>query len=94
MYTDTDSLIEYNIECDEIMKRDIIRFDTSDYSADNAYGMLLANKKVHGLMKEEINVLMTEFVGLRAKMYAVRVDGKNDSKKAIGVKSSANDNIP
>jgi len=33
MYTDTDSLI-YNIECDdvyEIMKRDISRFDTSDY---------------------------------------------------------------
>jgi len=58
VYTDMDSLIiEYNIECDEIMKRDIIRFDTSDYPADNAYSMLFANKKVHGLMKEKNNVI-------------------------------------
>ena len=31
---------------------------------------------------------MTEFVGLRAKMYAVRVDGKRETKKAKGVKSN------
>jgi len=37
MYTDTDSLI-YHIECDDvynIMKRDISRFDMSDYMVDN-----------------------------------------------------------
>ena len=91
MYTDTDSLIYY-IECDnvyETMKRDIARFDTSDYPADNVYDMPLANKKVLGLMKDENNgVLMTEFVGLRAKMYAARVDGKKDIKKAKGVKNN------
>ncbi|KYN06789.1 hypothetical protein ALC62_02255, partial [Cyphomyrmex costatus] len=91
MYTDTDSLI-YRVECDDVyaaMKRDIARFDTSDYQADNAYGMPLANKKVPGLMKDENNgAIMTEFVGLRAKMYALRVDGKRDTKKAKGVKSS------
>ncbi|KYN23233.1 hypothetical protein ALC57_04350 [Trachymyrmex cornetzi] len=91
MYTDTDSLI-YRIECDdayECMKRDIARFDTSDYPADNAYGMSLANKKVPGLMKDENNgMIMTEFVGLRAKMYAVMVDGKKDTKKAKDVKSN------
>jgi len=41
MYTDTDSLI-YHIECDDVyenMKRDIVRFDTSDYTADNPYGI-------------------------------------------------------
>jgi len=28
------------------MKRDIAKFDTSDYPIDNMYGMFLANKKV------------------------------------------------
>jgi len=84
MYTDTDSLI-YLIECEDvynIMKRDISRFDTSDYVVDKAYGIPLVNKKVPGLMKDENNdAIMTEFVGLRAKMYALRVDGKKDIKK-------------
>ncbi|KYN10054.1 hypothetical protein ALC57_17743, partial [Trachymyrmex cornetzi] len=74
MYTDTDSLI-YRIECDDVydqMKRDITRFDTSDYSTDNP-----------GLMKDENNgAILTEFVGLRAKMYAL------DTKKAKGIKSN------
>ncbi|XP_036147863.1 uncharacterized protein LOC118647314 [Monomorium pharaonis] len=91
MYTDTDSLI-YLVECEDIyetMKRDIARFDTSDYPVDNAYGMLLKNKKVPGLMKDENNgVIMTEFVGLRVKMYALKVDGKKDTKKAKGVKNN------
>ena len=91
MYTDTDSLI-YRVECEDVyetMKRDIARFDTSDYPMDNAYGMPLANKKVPGLMKDENNgAIMTEFVGLRAKMYAVRVDDKKDIKKVKGVKNN------
>ncbi|KYN21765.1 hypothetical protein ALC57_05866 [Trachymyrmex cornetzi] len=91
MYSDTDSLID-RIECDdayETMKRDIARFDTSDYPVENAYGMPLANKKVPGLMKDENNgMIMTEIVGLKAKMYSVRVDGKKDIKKVKGVKSN------
>ncbi|XP_029673716.1 uncharacterized protein LOC115241896 [Formica exsecta] len=91
MYTDTDSLI-YHIECEDVyenMKRDIARFVTSDYPANNAYGIPLENKKVPGLMKDENNgAIMTEFVGLRAKMYALRVDSKKDTKKVKGVKSN------
>ncbi|XP_036146601.1 uncharacterized protein LOC118646866 [Monomorium pharaonis] len=91
MYTDTDSLIYY-IQCENIyenMRRDIHRFDTSEYPIDNAYGIPLSNKKVPGLMKDENNgAIMTEFVGLRAKMYALKVNGKKDTKKAKGVKSN------
>lgn len=54
------------------MKRDIARFDTTDYAADNAYGMSLANNKIPSLMKDENNGAMTEFVGFKAKMYAGR----------------------
>ncbi|XP_067211792.1 uncharacterized protein [Linepithema humile] len=91
MYIDTDSLI-YFLHCEDAyrdMKRDISKFDTSDYFEDNAYGMPRANKKVPGLMKDENNgAIMTEFVGLRAKMYALRVTGQKDTKKVKGIKKS------
>ncbi|KYN17087.1 hypothetical protein ALC57_10638, partial [Trachymyrmex cornetzi] len=76
MYTDTDSLI-YRVECEDVYE-----------TMKRAYGMLLANKKVPDLMKDENVAIMIEFFGLRAKMYAVRVDGKKDTKKAKGVKSN------
>jgi len=91
MYTDTDSLI-YHIECKDVyenMKRAVNRFDTSDYAANNAYDVPLVNKKVPSLMKDENNgAIMTEFVGLRAKMYALRVNGRKDTKKVKGIKSN------
>ncbi|XP_025161876.1 uncharacterized protein LOC112590207 [Harpegnathos saltator] len=89
LYTDIDSLI-YHIMSDdvyELMKRDIARFDTSDYSQNNIYGMPLKNKKIPGLMKDENNgAIMTEFFGLRTKMYVLKVEGKKDTKRAKGVK--------
>ncbi|XP_076379679.1 uncharacterized protein LOC143259838 [Megalopta genalis] len=76
LYTDTDSLI-YRIACNdayETIKRDIDRCDTSNYDRDNAYGVPIANNKVIGLMKDENGGrIMTEFVGLRSKMYAIQM---------------------
>jgi len=47
------------------------------------------NKKVLGLMKDENNGAITiEFVGLSAKMYAMRMDGKKEIKKAKGIKNN------
>ncbi|KYQ47079.1 hypothetical protein ALC60_13906 [Trachymyrmex zeteki] len=91
MYTDTDSLI-YLLECENVyenIKRDIARFDTSDYPEGNAYDIPRVNTKIHGLMKDENNgAIMTEFVGLRAKMYAFRVIGRSDTKRIKGVKKN------
>lgn len=59
-------------------------FDTGDFSEDNPYNILKANSKV---MKDENNgTIMIEFVGLRSKMYGIRLKGRNTIKKAKGVK--------
>ena len=90
-YTDTDSFI-YMVKCEDFykdMKSNIQHFDTSDYPLDNVYGMPRKNKKVVGLFKDEsCGKLMTEFCGLRSKMYSIRIEGKDDTKKIKGVKAS------
>ena len=39
-------------------------------------------------MKDENGAIMTEFIELKAKMYALRVIGKNDTKRIKGVKKN------
>ena len=74
-YTDTDSFV-HEIEaedfCRNIPKDVKKRFDTSGYSKnDNRPLPIGENKKEIGLMKDELGgKIMTEFVALRAKMYA------------------------
>ena len=87
-YMDTDSLI-YNIETGDFYK-DIAddvpaRFDTSGYLPNRPLPIGL-NKKVIGLMKDELGgEIMEEFVTLRPKMYSYKTSEK-ESKKCKGIK--------
>ncbi|XP_031778312.1 uncharacterized protein LOC116416070 [Nasonia vitripennis] len=73
----------------QIMKEDIHKFDTSDYDENNQFEIPRVNKKVPGLMKDECcGKIMTEFVGLRSKMYSILIDGAETVKKAKGIKSN------
>lgn len=89
LFTDTDSLC-YAIETDDVykdMKNHLAFYDTSDYPT-NHFLHSLTNKKVLGKMKDETNgVPIIEFVGLRSKMYSIKLE-LEEKKRAKGVKKS------
>lgn len=83
LYTDTDSFV-YKITTNNFyddIKADLTsRFDTSDLPPENIYHLPLVNKKVVGKMKDECNgKIITEFIGLRSKMYAYLIHDDNNS---------------
>ena len=74
VYTDTDSLIlhikDKNIY--EIMYKNKVEFDFSDYSSEH-HLYSTENKKVIGKFKDELNgALMTKYCGLRSKLYGYK----------------------
>ena len=91
-YMDTDSFA-YGIETEDFY-RDIgndvkKRFDRSGYSKDDNRPLPIGeNKKVIGLIKDELGgKIMTQFVALRAKMYAYRkIDKEVEEKCYKGTK--------
>ena len=93
LMTDTDSLV-YEIKTEDFYK-DIggdveEKFDTSAYPKDHPSGIKTGvNKKVIGMMKDECSGRqITEFVGLRAKLYALKMEDLSESKKCKGIKKS------
>ena len=88
LFTDTDSLC-YEFKTDDIyedMKDDKQLYDFSDYPKEHSL-YDISNKKVIGKFKDETSSkIITEFVGLRAKMYAFKIDDNHESKKAKGIK--------
>jgi hypothetical protein len=90
MLTDTDSLL-YEIKTEDFYE-DILpdldtHFDMSDYpAAHKCYSGW--NKKKPGYMKDELNgQVATSFVGLRSKMYSIKVCTE-EKKRAKGVAKS------
>lgn len=90
LYTDTDSFIlEVKTDCFySDMLKNLNNYDTSNYPVNNEYKIPKKNKKIPGLFKDELKgELITEFVGLRSKMYCVRSGKIEKMKKAKGVKN-------
>ena len=65
------------------------KFDTSDFPPDHPSGIAGKNKKVLGMMKDEAcGKPFIEFVGLRSKLYSLKMHDGKEQKKAKGVKKS------
>ena len=90
LFTDTDSLT-YEIEAKDVYSdfwNDKDKFDNSDYSVSSPY-FDNTNKKVIGKFKDEAaGILITEFVGLRSKMYSYIKDNRTGGKTAKGIKKN------
>ena len=88
LYTDTDSLVLHFFTDDLFhdMSEFLEKYDTSNY--DQSHPLYSEkNKKVVGLFKDELGgKLITEFVGLRSKMYSY--SGEESGKRAKGVKKA------
>ena len=90
LFTDTDSLT-YEIEAENIYKdfwNDKDMFDNSDYPENSPY-YCNTNKKIIGKFKDEAcGIPITEFVGLKSKMYSYVKDNEKGGKTAKGIKKN------
>ena len=90
LFTDTDSLT-YEIEAKDVYKdffKDKDKFDNSDYPEYSPF-FYKKNKKVIGKFKDEAaGIPITEFVGLRSKMYSYMKDNQKGGKTAKGIKKN------
>ena len=90
LFTDTDSLT-YEIEAKDVYQdfwNDKDKFDNSDYPESSPY-FDKTNKKIIGKFKDEAaGIPITEFVGLRSKMYSYIKDNTKGGKTAKGIKKN------
>ena len=90
LFTDTDSLT-YEIETKDVYSdfwKDKEKFDNSDYPQDSLY-FDKTNKKVIGKFKDETaGIPISEFVGLRSKMYSYIKENNQCGKTAKGIKKN------
>jgi hypothetical protein len=92
LFTDTDSLM-YEIETEDFYRdigKDIhSKFDTSNYPKNHSSGIETGvNKKVIGMFKDEAGgKIISEFVGLRAKLYSFKCE-EMEEKRCKGIKKA------
>ena len=90
LFTDTDSLT-YEIETEDVYQdfwNDKEKFDFSEYPKSSLF-FDETNKKVVGKFKDEAyGIPITEFVGLRSKMYSYVKDNNKEGRTAKGIKKS------
>ena len=88
LMTDTDSL------CYEIKTEDFFKDISGDVPKNHPSGIKTGvNKKVIGMMKDECSgEIMSKFVGLRAKLYATKMDNNEESKKCKGISKTVTKN--
>ena len=88
LFTDTDSLM-YELKTEDVyedLSKHRKMFDNSDCQKDSPFHFT-TNKKVIGKMKDEAaGVPITEFVGLRSRMYSYIKENGKGGKTAKGVK--------
>ena len=88
LYTDTDSVVIHVTTEDmyEDMRKNMQLYGTSNFLEDHPL-YSTTNKKVVGKFKDELGaIIMTEFIGLRPKMYSYT--GEESEKRAKVVKKS------
>ena len=87
MFTDTDSLV-YEIKTEDVYEnfyQDKNLFDFSDYPLNSTF-FDPVNKKVIGKMKDELKgKIISEFAGLKSKMYSLTDKDNEEDTKAKGV---------
>ena len=90
MFTNTDSLT-YEIEAEDIYKdfwNDKDMFDNNDYPESSPY-YCNVNKKIIGKFKDEAcGIPITEFIGLKSKMYSYVKDNEKGGRTAKGIKKN------
>ena len=88
LFTDTDSLT-YEIEAEEVYKdfwNDKDMFDNSNYPESSPY-YCNVSKKIIGKFKDEAcGILITEFIGLKSKMYSYVKENEKGRRTAKGIK--------
>ena len=90
LFTDTDRLT-YEIEAEDVHKdfwNDKDMFNNSDYPENLLY-YYNANKKVIGKFKDEAcGIPITEFIGLKSKMYSYVEDNEKGGRITKGIKKN------